>query len=52
VTRYQRQPDGQWLRADIIGLESSVTLNSLGVTLTLSQIYRRVDFNEPEPSAP
>ena len=39
VTRYVRQPDNQWWRADFIGLESSVELKSLGVTLTLSEIY-------------
>lgn len=44
VTRYLRQPDGQWLRADIIGLESAVRLESLGVTLPLSEIYRWVKF--------
>lgn len=44
ITRYVRQPDGQWLRADIIGLESEVRLESLGVTLPLSELYRRVKF--------
>src|SRR5689334_21287561 len=40
VTRYVRQPDGQWLRGDFIGLESSVKLESLGVVLPLNEIYR------------
>jgi Uma2 family endonuclease len=44
VTRYVRQPDGQWLRADIIGLESAVRLESLGVELPLSAIYRMIKF--------
>ena len=44
VTRYVRQSDNQWLRADIIGLESSVELKSLGVTLTLTEIYQAVTF--------
>ncbi len=44
VTRYVRQPDNQWLRADIIGLESEVELKSLGVTLTLGEIYQAVTF--------
>lgn len=48
VTRYLRQPDGQWLRADIIGLESSVKLESLGVELPLSEIYRLIKFPEME----
>lgn len=51
VTRYVRQADGQWLRADIIGLESSVVLVSLGVTLSLGEIYQFVKFPPQEPSA-
>lgn len=46
VTRYVRQSDGQWLRADIIGLESSVKLESLGVELPLNEIYRMINFPE------
>ena len=44
VTRYVRQLDNQWLRADIIGLESSVELKSLDVTLALGEIYQAVTF--------
>lgn len=52
VTRYLRQPDGQWLRGDFIGLESTVKLDSLGVTLPLSEIYRMISFPaKPEPVA-
>jgi Uma2 family endonuclease len=50
VTRYVRQPDGQWLRADAIGLESSIRLESLGVTLPLSEIYRMIKFPVAEPA--
>jgi Uma2 family endonuclease len=46
VTRYVRQPDGQWLRADIIGLESAVRLETLGVELQLNEIYRMIKFPE------
>lgn len=49
VTRYVRQPDNQWLRADFIGLESSVELKSLGVTLPLREIYQAVTF-PPQPA--
>src|SRR5262249_35337068 len=44
VTRYVRQPDRQWLRADIIGLESAVRLETLGVELQFSEIYRMIKF--------
>jgi Uma2 family endonuclease len=50
VTHYVRQPDRLWLRADIIGLENSVHLTSLNVTLPLAEIYRGVSF--PDPPAP
>ena len=52
VTRYVRQADNQWLRADIIGLESAVELKSLGVTLPLSEIYQAVTFPQPEADVP
>lgn len=48
VTRYVRQPDGQWLRADIIGLESGVRIETLGVDLQLSEIYRMIKFPAEE----
>ncbi len=44
VTRYVRQADNQWVRSDFIGLDSSVELKSLGVTLPLSEIYQTVKF--------
>jgi Uma2 family endonuclease len=46
VTHYLRQPKGGWLRSDIIGMESEIKLESLGVTLPLSEIYRLVKFPE------
>jgi Uma2 family endonuclease len=51
VTRYVRQPDGQWLRADIIGLENAVRLETLGVELPLNKIYRMIKFPEEEEAA-
>ncbi|MBO0858390.1 MAG: Uma2 family endonuclease [Chloracidobacterium sp.] len=44
VTRYVRQPDGQWLRADIIGLESAVRLETLAIELQLREIYHMIKF--------
>jgi len=52
VTQYVRQSDGRWLRADIIGMDSSVTLESVGVTLSFSEIYRRVEFAAPGVADP
>ncbi len=48
VIQYLRQPDGRWLRSDIIGLESQVVLESLGVALQLKDIYWMVTFPESD----
>lgn len=44
VMRHVRQPDGQWLRGDFIGMESSVKLESLDVVLSFTEIYRMITF--------
>ena len=47
VIQYVRQPNDKWLRSETSGLESTLMLESLGITLTLSEIYQRVNF-QPE----
>ncbi len=45
--------DGKWLIGEIAeGLEDSIELTSLGISLSLSRIYRGVVFEETTPSAP
>ncbi len=51
VIHYLRQSDGRWLRADVIGLESKIELESVGATLPLSDIYWKVTFPELEAGA-
>lgn len=46
VIRHIRQPDGQWLRGDFIGMENSVRLESLDVVLPFTEIYRMITFPE------
>jgi Uma2 family endonuclease len=46
VIRYFRHPNGFWVRHDIEGVESEVQLESLQVTLQLSEIYERMNFAE------
>lgn len=48
VTQYIRQMNGDWVRRDVIGLESQVALESVGVTLRLKDIYWMVKFPELE----
>ncbi|MCK6578691.1 MAG: Uma2 family endonuclease [Anaerolineae bacterium] len=43
---FTRQPGGKWLYVAAIGLETLVTLESVGCTLALADVYRRVTFAE------
>lgn len=44
VMRYFRQANGLWVRHDILGRDSDMLLESLQLTLPLSEIYERVEF--------
>ena len=46
VIRYFRQANGFWVRHDIEGIENEVLLESLNVSLPLSEVYERVKFSE------
>ncbi len=48
VIQHVKQSKRKWLRIEIEGMESEVTLESLGVTLALAEIYRRVEFQTAE----
>ncbi len=50
VVQYVRQPDNRWLRAEVSGLSGMLTLESLDLTLPLSEIYEQVNFPPPEPA--
>jgi Uma2 family endonuclease len=45
VTHYLRQPDGQWLRSDIEGLDRELELSSIGVSIPLSELYFNVELS-------
>jgi Uma2 family endonuclease len=45
VTHYVKQEDGSWSYTEVNELEGSAHLPSLGVTLKLSDIYWRVEFD-------
>jgi Uma2 family endonuclease len=43
VIRHTRQ-NGGWLRTEVEGLEGEVRLETINVTLSLRELYRRVRF--------
>jgi Uma2 family endonuclease len=44
---YTRQPDDRWLLTAVGRLEDSLDLESIGVHLTLADLYEKVDFPAP-----
>jgi Uma2 family endonuclease len=51
VERFVRQENG-WLLDAAAGLDATVTLESLGCTLALRDVYERVTFTGDEPRSP
>lgn len=44
VIRFHRQENGLWVRHDVEGIESEVQIEALSLTLSLQEIYERVNF--------
>lgn len=53
VTRYERQPSGDWTIHDLAGMDAELQLNALGITIPLAEIYDRYkDYRGDEPVKP
>lgn len=48
VIQHSKQENGLWVRRDFIGMDSEIHLESLNITLTLNEIYERVQFPAAE----
>ena len=48
VERFQRNPDNTWTMTESRGIESTLALTSVGITIPLLEIYDKVDFSKPE----
>lgn len=44
IEQFVRQDDGSWRYLATIGLEAAVTFASIGCTLALAEVYRRITF--------
>jgi Uma2 family endonuclease len=49
VIRHLYHAPGQWLRTEVSGLENAVPLETLSLTLSLAEIYERVQFHLEPP---
>ena len=48
VERFSRADDGGWILTDARGLDATIELSSIGVSLPLAEIYDKVEF-QPDP---
>ncbi len=48
VERFQRNADNTWTLTESRGLEATLTVASISVTVPLSEIYDKVDFTQTE----
>ena len=47
VEHYVRQANGEWIFHEVTDLTGAITLDSIGCTLRLTEIYERVQFPPP-----
>jgi len=52
IEHYLRQPSGEWLLSDAVGLEAVIELPSIGCTLTLAEVYEKVNFDQQDEAKP
>jgi len=50
VTQFIKQNETDWIQREAIGLGVSLTLQTFGVDILLSEIYLDVEFPEPSPN--
>lgn len=48
IEHYRRQPNNDWLLSTLTSLEAVLAIESVGCTVKLSDVYARVDFQEPQ----
>jgi Uma2 family endonuclease len=51
VEQYIRQDNGEWLLRAVAGLESTISLSSVGITIAMAKVYSNVRF-VPAPPHP
>lgn len=50
VVQYVRQPNDKWLRSEVASLNGELTLETINCTLTMREIYQRINFQPEETS--
>jgi Uma2 family endonuclease len=47
IERFLRNDDGTWTLTEVAGLDATLSLPSLGVEISLREVYDKVDFSVP-----
>ena len=48
IEKYIRQGDGFWVLSEAVGVDSSITFESIDCPISLGEVYDKIDFDEPE----
>ena len=48
IEKYTRKGDFQWLLQDFYSIEDSLVFESLGITLSIADVYQDIDFSKIE----
>jgi Uma2 family endonuclease len=48
IEAFHRNDDGTWTLVEVAGLDGRIPLTSLGIELTLREIYAKVEFPPPQ----
>ena len=51
IEKYIRQGDGFWVLSEAVGVDSSITFESIDCPISLAEVYDKIDFEEPEAEA-
>jgi len=52
IEQFVRQPDGRWLLGDAVGIDSTLELPSLQISISLAEVFSKVQFNPTRALAP
>ena len=52
IEQFIRQENNEWVLREVVGLKASLDLPSLGITISLAEIFENVDFSPNRPQNP
>ena len=52
IEQFIRQPNHEWILREAMGMKATLALPSLGITISLAEIFEGVDFSPDRPQNP